>query len=151
MDAARLALLAVTAALVAGALPASAEDGFTTVAAVEYDSAATQAGGLAMLFARDAVLDRQAQAASGARPWMDLQAGFRPGVEYEDRHAEATVPAGQTPLVFPGPVTDPKATPFDFRAAQAHLTEFQPGFEIHVYAMDGTIRSTMDSSGGRFA
>jgi hypothetical protein len=145
---ARLPLLALTAALLAAALPVTAA-GSLVANAVEYDAPATQTGDLAMLFVSDRVLDDTGQSAAGARPWVDLSAASISAVEYEERYAEGGAPG--TEFKATGPPTDPKTTPSEFTQAQARLSEFQPGFRLNVYRLDGTIAYSVDSVGGRFA
>jgi hypothetical protein len=144
---ARLALLAVTAALVATALPVAADEGSLLASAVEYDGLSTQSGGLALLFVQGGVLDANGDYVSAARPWLDLEAASLAAVEYETERTEAEVPAGPLPLEFSGP-GDQKETPSSYTAATAHMTEFQPGFQVHVYTLQGTIAYSAEATGG---
>lgn len=137
----------MTAILLAGAMPAAASSGDLTVGAVDYDEPATQTGGLAILFASDLALDEQGRPAAGARPWIDLTATAIAAVEFEDHYYEfASGSASVRDMT-----KDPTATGLDFASARAHLSDYQPGFEVHVYRLDGTIAYTLESGGGRFA
>ncbi|MEA3165618.1 MAG: hypothetical protein QOJ26_484 [Thermoplasmata archaeon] len=145
---ARLALAIMTAALLATALPVAAEGPQVQAMAVEYDQPAKQSGALGLLYVSDLVLDKDGQSASGARPWIDLTAEAIHAVTYEEQFYQAQAPT--TEFTFKTADLDPESTPSDFTAAQAHLSAYQAGFQVHVYRLDGTVAYTLDSVGGRF-
>lgn len=146
---ARLALIAVSAVLLATALPVAADEGRLTAEAVEYSDPASQGGLLAMLAVRDAMLDEQGREVNGARPWLDLQAASIVAVEYMDTRSEATVPDSSLPAVEG---SRDRAAPkqSEFSQAQGHLAEYQAGFQVHAYSVDGTVSYTLDAAAGRF-
>ena len=149
MHAARLALLAMTAALVATALPTAADVGQLRATEVEYDGPSAHMGQLALLLAADGV-GSATGSDDGARPWIDFEAAQVHAVQYEESRVEGSVP-GPMPLVLPGPDEDVPETTSDFTAARAHLTAWQPGFELHIFTLDGAIDYTLEASGGEFA
>lgn len=149
MHAARLALLAMTAALVAAALPATAEAGQLRATHVEYEGPSAHTGQLALLYAADGALVTGGPE-TGARPWVDLEAAGIHAVQYEETRAEASVP-GPVPYVVPGPDEDAPEATSHLMAARAHVTAFQPGFQLNIFTLDGAIDYTLEASGGAFA
>lgn len=149
MNASRLALIALTAALLAAALPVTADEGRITAGAVEYGNPAIQGGQLAMLYIAAGELDLGGPSAEQATPWIDLKAATLAAVEYSETHTEASAPGAPFPVV--GPEKNHPDVPSEYSQAHAYLTAAQPDFQVQIYSMEGTIRYSAETMAGHFA
>ena len=148
-----LAILAVVVALLAPL--ASADRGDLTVDLARYRGGATQSGELTILYIVDdldaGTLTDPAPAHEPSTPFLDLQALRMHALEVETR--SLTGPGlGPVEQPVPDPTYDANAPPrvTDLQDVQAALATYQPGFQLHVLAMQAPSSYQAGNGAGSF-
>lgn len=148
-------LLAVAFALAALAPAASAETGFLEVKEARYQGGAAHVGDLRALVVADTVdsgtLRSPSPGGQPATPFIDLHAARMRALEIPV-HTLAGPDAG----AFGQPIPDPTADEQEPREslltdAKAALSSHQPGFQLHVLALDAPARYQARSDAGAFS
>lgn len=150
-----LALLAVALVLAVLAPAASAETGTLQIKEARYQGGAAHVGDLRALFMADTVgagtLGAPSIDRSQATPFMDLQAARIRALQVTV-HTLAGPDVGDLGQPVPDPTVDeqgPRETLLSH--AKATLSTFQPGFQVHVLALDEPARYQARNDAGAFA
>lgn len=136
-------IVASLAALVAVAPTAAADEGSLRASEFSFNDPASQLGKLAMAMVIEAPRLDDAQGGAGAIPRLEAHAAALEARSYQS--ASFGTAAG------PNQVDPPAKETLPLTDARLDLASFQPGFQLHVYSLEGPLSYRTETDGATLA